>query len=85
MLIEAGVVAATTGVITAIYRWKREKIRADRDVALADLELALARLALKDSQPGDRVQIIEKLAKTKHFGHFPLPPHIGDTDDDEAG
>jgi len=65
MLIEAGALA-TAGVITAIYRWKREKIRADRDKALAEL-------ALKDTIPSERGKIIESLAKTKQFSHLSLP------------
>jgi hypothetical protein len=58
------------GIITAIYRWKREKIRADRDQALAEL-------ALKDTKPSDRGKIIDSLAKTKQFGRISLPSRLG--------
>lgn len=81
MLIETGALAAA-GLATAIYRWKREQIRADRDKALAEL-------ALKDAKPSERGKIIESLAKTKQFGHVFLPsrPGLGarTTPDDEFG
>jgi hypothetical protein len=66
MLIEAGVVTAVTGVIGAVYRWKREKIRADRDQAMWDR-------ALDGVTPADHDKVIESMAKTKHFCPTALP------------
>jgi hypothetical protein len=60
------IAAAASAVVAAIYRLKREKIRADRDRALAEL-------ALRDAEPAERCKIIESLAKTKHFSHISLP------------
>jgi len=80
MLIEAGVVAVA-GVVATIYRLKREKIRADRDKALAEL-------ALKGAKPSERWRIIDSLAKTKQFSHISLPSRLAlneqETPDDDA-
>ncbi|MEU8657921.1 hypothetical protein [Actinoplanes philippinensis] len=71
----AGVVIVA--IVTAVCQWKREEIRADRDKALAEL-------ALKDSKPAERGEIIKSLATTKQFGRIlpPLRHESGPSDED---
>jgi hypothetical protein len=57
-------------VVTAssvLLRVVREKIRADRDKALAEM-------ALRDAKPSERQKIIDSLAKTKQFSPLPFVP-----------
>jgi hypothetical protein len=55
---------------SALLGLAREKIRADRDRALAEL-------ALRDAKPSERGKIIESLAKTKQFSPLQLPRRAG--------
>ena len=66
MLVELGLASAIATVASVTFRLAREKIRADRDKALAEL-------ALKGVKPADRGKVIESLAKTKQFSPTPLP------------
>ncbi|GIE77137.1 hypothetical protein Aph02nite_30870 [Actinoplanes philippinensis] len=63
-------------VVVAVLQWECQKIRADRDKALAEL-------ALKDSKPSERGAIVKSLVATKQFGRVYLPTRRGTGSADE--
>jgi hypothetical protein len=59
----------TLGASSAVLGLIREKIRADRDKALAEL-------ALRGARPAERGKIIESLARTRQFSPLHLPRRV---------